>query len=163
MRDKFAWLNWFCQFFCSGLSSLSYSYAWFCSLCEGKIFLLHRTYLLKHLWILTYVFYWVYFIQCLTSLSSINHLLYLYAWFWCYFIKQTRFSQSTLLRCLSLKTLPSIIGLDNLFWWNWLTWSTWLQLFYHKWPYSDGYLSYSDPWLWLPQSYSFWFISLFYS
>ena len=42
---------------------------------------LHGTYLWKTLWILTYVFSWLYFTQCLTSFSSINHLLCLYAWF----------------------------------------------------------------------------------
>ena len=40
-----------------------------------------QTYLLKTLQILTYVFDWLYFIQCLTSFSSINHLLCLYTFF----------------------------------------------------------------------------------
>ena len=40
-----------------------------------KEFLLHRTYLWKTLRILTYAFGWLYFTQCLTSVSSINHLL----------------------------------------------------------------------------------------
>ena len=47
----------------------------------GKGFLLHGTYLYENLRILTYVFDWLYFIQCLTSFSSIDHLLRLYARF----------------------------------------------------------------------------------
>ena len=37
-----------------------------------KDFLLHRTYLLKTLKILTYVFDWLYFTQCLTAFSSLR-------------------------------------------------------------------------------------------
>ena len=44
-----------------------------------KDFLLHQTYLYKTLQILTYVFDWLYFTQCLTSFSSIEHLLRLFA------------------------------------------------------------------------------------
>ena len=63
---------------------------WFCNFClfsfnqfmwRKDFLLLHRTYLRKTLWILTYVFRCFYLIQCLTSFSSINHLLHLYAWF----------------------------------------------------------------------------------
>ena len=41
MWDKLGWLNWFWHFLCEGLSSrnpkgLYYSYAWSCSLCEGR-------------------------------------------------------------------------------------------------------------------------------
>ena len=41
--DKLEWLNWFWQFLCEGLSSFNskgfyYSYAWSCSLCEGRTF-----------------------------------------------------------------------------------------------------------------------------
>ena len=46
-----------------------------------KDFLLHRIYLWKALQILTYVFDWLYLAQCLTSFSSINHLLHLHAYF----------------------------------------------------------------------------------
>ena len=46
-----------------------------------KEFLLLGTYLWKTLQILTYVFNWLYFTQCLISFSSIDHLLYLYAQF----------------------------------------------------------------------------------
>ena len=42
---------------------------------------MHRTYILKTLQILTYDFDWLYFTQCVTSLSSINHLLCRYAKF----------------------------------------------------------------------------------
>ena len=43
MRDKLGWLNWFWQFLSEGLSSFNlkgfyYSYAWSCSLCEGRTF-----------------------------------------------------------------------------------------------------------------------------
>ena len=42
MWDKLGWLNWFWQLLCNRLSSLNlkgfcYSYAWSCSLCEGRI------------------------------------------------------------------------------------------------------------------------------
>ena len=37
-------------------------------------FLLHGTYLWKTLTILVYVFDWLYFVYCLTSFSSIDHL-----------------------------------------------------------------------------------------
>ena len=68
--------------------------------------------------ILTYVFDWLYFTQCLTSFSSIDHLLCRYAWFLILFhLTQRQFSQSThLLMCLSLKTLTSIFK-------DWLTYS----------------------------------------
>ena len=46
-----------------------------------KDFHLHRTYLLKTLQIFTYAFDWLYFTQCLTSFSSIDHLHLLYPWF----------------------------------------------------------------------------------
>ena len=46
-----------------------------------KDFLLHGAYLKKTLQILLYVFIWLYFIQCLTSFSLFDHLLFLYAWF----------------------------------------------------------------------------------
>ena len=41
MRDKPEWLNWFWQFLCEGFSSFDpkgfcYSFAWSCSLCEGR-------------------------------------------------------------------------------------------------------------------------------
>ena len=43
--------------------------------------LLHGTYLQKTVQILTYVFDWLYFTQCLTSFPSINHILCLYTQF----------------------------------------------------------------------------------
>ena len=77
--DTLGWLNWFWQFLCDGLSSFNLkglysSYAWSCSLCERRI-----------LQILSYVFNWLYFTQCLTSFSSIDHLVHLYAWFFIQF------------------------------------------------------------------------------
>ena len=42
MWNKLEWLSWFWKSFCEGLSSFNlkgfyYSYAWSCSLCEGRI------------------------------------------------------------------------------------------------------------------------------
>ena len=57
------------------------------------------------------VFDWLYFTQCLTSFSSINHLLHVCVRFLILFhLTQMRFSRSThLLMFLSLETLTSII------------------------------------------------------
>ena len=59
----------------------------------------------------SYVFDWLYFTQCHTSFSSIDHLLQLCAQFLILFhLTQTRLSRSThLLMFLSLETLTSII------------------------------------------------------
>ena len=72
---------------------------------------MHRSYLYKTWWILSYVFDWVYFIQCLSSFSSVDHLLHLYTQFLILFlVTYMRFSQSTnLLICFTLVTLMSII------------------------------------------------------
>ena len=51
----------------------------------SKDFPLHGTYLQKILQILTYVFDWLYFTQCLTSFFSIDHLLYIDAQFFILF------------------------------------------------------------------------------
>ena len=58
----------------------------------------------------SYVFNWLYFTHCLTSFSSINHLL-LCAWFFIlFYLTQMRFSLSTpLLMHLSLETLMPIV------------------------------------------------------
>ena len=69
-------LNLFWPFFWERLSSFNpkrfcYSYAWSCSLCEGKTSFSIGPYLLKTLQILIYVVDWLYVIQCLLcSLSS---------------------------------------------------------------------------------------------
>ena len=75
-----------------------------------KDFLLHETDLSKTLQILTYLFDWLYFTQCLTSFFSIDHLLRLCARFLILFpLTEMRFSPSThLLMFLSLETLTSI-------------------------------------------------------
>ena len=76
-----------------------------------KDFLLHGTYLYKTLHIFTYAFNWLYFTQCLTSFSCINHLLYLCAQI------LMRFSRSTHMQTfLSLETLMSIIRTDLPIW-----------------------------------------------
>ena len=59
----------------------------------------------KTLRILTYVFDWLYFTQCLTSFSSINHLLLCYAQIFILF----HLTQMRLIMCLFLATLTSII------------------------------------------------------
>ena len=58
-----------------------------------------------------YVFNWLYFTQCLTFFSSIDHLLHLCAWFFIIFhLTKMWFSRSThLLMFLSLETLMSTI------------------------------------------------------
>ena len=59
---------------------------------------------------LLYVFDWLYFTQCRTSFSSIDHLLHLCAWFLILFhLILMRFSRSIHLQmCLSLEALTSI-------------------------------------------------------
>ena len=80
---------------------------------EGLTFA--RTYLQKTLQILNYVFDWIYFSQCCTSFSSINHLLRLCARFLILFhLAQTRFTRSThLLIFLSLTGLCILVELKD--------------------------------------------------
>ena len=72
---------------------------------------LHGTCLWKFLQILTYGFNSLYLTQFLTSFSSFNHPLYLYAWFLILFhLTEMMFSWSThLLMFLLLETLMSFI------------------------------------------------------
>ena len=71
---------------------------------------MHGTYFSKTLQILTYVFDWLYFTQCVTSFPSIDHLLCPNARFLILFhLTQMRFYRSThMLMCLSMETLTSI-------------------------------------------------------
>ena len=80
-------------------------------LCNYVTHMIGLSVLLGTLHILTYVFDWLCFTRCLTSFSSIKHLLHLRTQFLMLFhLTQMRFSQSThLLMCLSLETLTSII------------------------------------------------------
>ena len=73
-------------------------------------FFLHGTYLLKTLTIFIDVFNLFYFIQCLSTFSSINNPCCLCAWLLVLFhLTEMRFSQSAyLLIYLSLETLMSI-------------------------------------------------------
>ena len=85
MWGKLGWLNRFYQFLGEGLSSFNlkgffYSYPWSCSLCEGKASF-SMGFISRILGIFLFVFDLLYFIQSLTSFSSINHLLCLYAQF----------------------------------------------------------------------------------
>ena len=75
---------------------------------EGLLF--HGMYLKKTLQILTYVFDWLYFIQCLSTFYCIDHLFCLYAWFLILISSKMSFSRSAhRLMCLSLDILASII------------------------------------------------------
>ena len=85
MWEKLRWINWCWQSLCDWLSSFNlkgfcYSYACSCSLCEGRTSLCMWCISWK-LYILSYVLDWLYWTQCLTSFSSLNHLLCLYAQF----------------------------------------------------------------------------------
>ena len=66
--------------------NLKWVYAWSCSLCEGRTFFC--TYLKNisqensaDFFEFYLVFDWLYFTQCFTSFSSIDHLFCFYAWF----------------------------------------------------------------------------------
>ena len=73
---------------------------------------LHRTYLQKTLQILIYVFDCLYFTQCLTSFSSINHVFHLHAQFLILFhlalMRSPRSIDDYLLMFLSLETLKVV-------------------------------------------------------
>ena len=76
--------NWFWQFLCKRLSSFSlerlyYSYAWSCSLCERRTSFCMGLVSRKLFRFLLFFSDWLYFAQCLTSFSSINHL-HCYVW-----------------------------------------------------------------------------------
>ena len=69
--DKLGWLNWFWKFLCAGLSSYNpkgfyYSYAWSCSLCEGRTSFCTGRISRKLMWLALF--------QCLTPFDSIDHL-----------------------------------------------------------------------------------------
>ena len=65
----------------------------------------------RKLQILIYVFNWLYVTQCLTSFSSINHLLLCAQFFILFHLTQMRFSPLThLLMCFSLETSTFIMG-----------------------------------------------------
>ena len=115
MWEQLGWLNWFWQFLCEGLFSFKpKGFYYSCMVLQfmgRKDFLLHKANSRKL--ILMYVFKWLYLTQCLTSFSSINHVLGLYAQFLMLFhLTYMRFSQWTYLLSLSLhgmKRLPPII------------------------------------------------------
>ena len=97
------------SFSVGGLSSFKLErfyqpYTWSCSLLSSQDLSLENS-------VKSYVLDWLYFTQCLTSFSSIYHILHCNAWFQilCH-LTQVRFSQSAhLLMCLSLGTLMFII------------------------------------------------------
>ena len=78
-----------CGSFLEGLPSINlkgfyYSYTWSCSLREGRTSF-PKGLTLENSAILTYVFHWLYFTQCLTSFTSTDCLLRLYARFFILF------------------------------------------------------------------------------
>ena len=102
-----------------GLSSFNtkrfyYSHAWSCSLCKRRTSFCTGLISRKQLQILTYVFHYLYFSQCLISFSSIDHLLHCYGQF-------LRFSRSTHLPYVF------VFGDFNVHYKDWLAYS-----------YSDG-------------------------
>ena len=85
---------------------------WFTYPDKGRTSLCRKRYLLKTLQILICVFDWLHYIQCLTSFSSFDHLLHLYAQFLMLFhLTRMRFSRSTHLPIfLYLETSTSIMS-----------------------------------------------------
>ena len=85
MWDKLGWLKWLWQFFCEELSSFNptgfcYSYAWFCSLCEG------RTSFCKGLISRKFCGFLLMFSTVLLIFPlSITFFVFMHR-FWCYFI-----------------------------------------------------------------------------
>ena len=82
--EKPGGLNWFWQFLCESLSSFNlkgfwYSYARSGSLCERRTSFCSG--LISRKLQILYVFDWFYFTQCLTSFSSIDHILQLFTRF----------------------------------------------------------------------------------
>ena len=78
---------------------------------------------------------------CGMSLFILKVFYYSYAWFCSLSEGRTSFFCTRLFnRKLSVNS-----WWNWLTWWNWQTWWTLLKFFYLKWPYSDGWLSYSDP------------------
>ena len=77
--DKHGWLSWFWQFLCEGLSSFnlkdSHMHDLVVHIKKGLPFAWDLSLENVHTQILTYVFDRLYFTQCLTSFSSIDHLL----------------------------------------------------------------------------------------
>ena len=168
MWDKLGRLSWFWQFLSEGLSSFNPkrfydSHTWSRSLYESRTSFC-TVLISRKFWILVYVFEWLYVTQRLTTTFSINPLIHLYVPFFVLFhLTQMRLSQYThLLMYLYLEALTSIK--------DWLIYSggtdrpgeRCYNFFYLKWSYSDGYLSYLDPWLLLSQPFSFGFISFFW-
>ena len=87
--DKLGWLNWFRQFLFGGLFYFSlkgfcYSYAWSCSLCERASSFCTRG-ISRKLCRFLLIFDWLYFTLCLTSFSTVDHLLHFYTRFLMFF------------------------------------------------------------------------------
>ena len=81
------------------------THVWFRSLCEGRTSF-YTGLISRKLQIFTCVFDWIYFTQCLASLSSMDHLLHLCARFLILLhLTQMRLSRSIhLLMCLQILT-----------------------------------------------------------
>ena len=104
--DELGWFSWFWQFLFEGLSSFNLKRCFTCMhglvvyMKEGLTFALTKS--LENSADAFWCFDLIYFSQCLTSFSSINHLYCGYEWFLILFhLTQMRFSWSThLLMCL---------------------------------------------------------------
>ena len=119
MWDRDGWLNLFSQFLCEWLSSYNlkefcYLYGWCCSWCEARTSFCMGL-ICRKLWILSDVFDWLYFIQCLTSSSSMDHLVF-------------DATSSNINEVLSINPSANVFAfgdfnvhqrLANPFWWNW--------------------------------------------
>ena len=123
--DKLEWLNLFWQFLCEGLYSFNPNGFYYSSICMvlqlmwKKDVFLHGTYLQKTFQILTYVFNWIYFTQCLTSFFSINHFFLCTVFLSCFIQHRWGSLDQPICWCICLflmyKAFPS---LADLFWWN---------------------------------------------
>ena len=142
MRDSLGYLNWFWQFLCEGLSSFNlkefcYSYAWSCSLCEGRTSFCTGLIFRK---------LWRFLHMCSTGFTSLSVLLLipLLVTFFVFMqglfcLTWMMFSQSThLLMCLSLETLRFIIGTGKPILVEMIDLVNSVKFFKLKWLCSDG-------------------------
>ena len=123
-----------------------YSYAWFCSLSEGRTSFFCTRLFNRKLSVNSY------FCFQLALLHSVSYFFSLYQSPSLPSCKVSDAISSNIDEVLLINLFPNVFIFvihhkDWLTWWNWQTWWTLLKFFYLKWPYSDGWLSYSDPWL----------------
>ena len=121
-----------------------YSYAWFCSLSEGRTSFFCTRLFNRKLSVNSY------FCFQLALLHSVSYFFSLYQSPSLPSCKVSDAISSNIDEVLLINLFPNVFVFvihhkDWLTWWNWQTWWTLLKFFYLKWPYSDGWLSYSDP------------------